>query len=122
MANLQAASSSEASRSPAFKTSSRNSPECFNGTQPFKVRSFIDSCPLIVHNDPENLSQDRKKVFMPLHFSLAGLQNGLSLTLPISPVKIQITVSIHGNYLNLNTSPYFGTQMNSENLKHNWIL
>ncbi|MBW0543249.1 hypothetical protein O181_082964 [Austropuccinia psidii MF-1] len=36
MANLQAASSSEASRPPAFKTPSMKAPECFDGTQPFK--------------------------------------------------------------------------------------
>ncbi|MBW0570889.1 hypothetical protein O181_110604 [Austropuccinia psidii MF-1] len=61
MANLQAASSSEVSRPPAFKTPSMKAPECFDGTQPFKVRSFIQSCQLIFHNDLENFSQDRKK-------------------------------------------------------------
>ncbi|MBW0581143.1 hypothetical protein O181_120858 [Austropuccinia psidii MF-1] len=39
MANLQAASSSEASRPPASKTTSMKAPECFDGTQTFKVRS-----------------------------------------------------------------------------------
>ncbi|MBW0491269.1 hypothetical protein O181_030984, partial [Austropuccinia psidii MF-1] len=43
MANLQAASSSESSRPPAFKTPSMKAPKCFDGTQPFKVRSFIQS-------------------------------------------------------------------------------
>ncbi|MBW0547456.1 hypothetical protein O181_087171 [Austropuccinia psidii MF-1] len=43
MANLQAASSSESSRPPAFKNQSMKAPECFYGTQPFKVRSFIQS-------------------------------------------------------------------------------
>ncbi|MBW0534789.1 hypothetical protein O181_074504 [Austropuccinia psidii MF-1] len=62
MANLQAASSSESSRPPALKTPSMKAPECFDGTQPFKVRSFMQSCQLIFHNDPENFSQDRKKV------------------------------------------------------------
>ncbi|MBW0553731.1 hypothetical protein O181_093446 [Austropuccinia psidii MF-1] len=61
MANLQEASSSEASIPPAFKTPSMKEPECFYGTQPFKVRSFIQSCQLIFHNDPENFSQDRKE-------------------------------------------------------------
>ncbi|MBW0577865.1 hypothetical protein O181_117580 [Austropuccinia psidii MF-1] len=37
-------------------------PECFDGTQPFKVRNFMPSCQLIFHNDPANFSQDRKKV------------------------------------------------------------
>ncbi|MBW0465685.1 hypothetical protein O181_005400 [Austropuccinia psidii MF-1] len=41
MANLQAASSSEASRPPAFKTPSMKAPECFDETHPFKVRNFI---------------------------------------------------------------------------------
>ncbi|MBW0505022.1 hypothetical protein O181_044737 [Austropuccinia psidii MF-1] len=40
MANIQAASSSEASIPPAFKTPSMKAPECFDGTQPFKARSF----------------------------------------------------------------------------------
>ncbi|MBW0589296.1 hypothetical protein O181_129011 [Austropuccinia psidii MF-1] len=62
MANLQAASSSAASRTPTFKTPSMKAPECFDGTQPLKVRSFIQSCQLIFNNDPTNFAQDRKKV------------------------------------------------------------
>ncbi|MBW0469816.1 hypothetical protein O181_009531 [Austropuccinia psidii MF-1] len=41
MANPQAASSSESSRPPAFKTPSMKAPECFDGAQPVNVRSFI---------------------------------------------------------------------------------
>ncbi|MBW0575508.1 hypothetical protein O181_115223 [Austropuccinia psidii MF-1] len=41
MANLQAASSSGSSRPPAFKITSMKAPECFDGTLPFKVRSFL---------------------------------------------------------------------------------
>ncbi|MBW0555173.1 hypothetical protein O181_094888 [Austropuccinia psidii MF-1] len=63
MANLQAASSSGSSRTPAFKTPPMKAPECFDGSQPFKVRSFLQSCQLIFHNDLANFSQDRKKVF-----------------------------------------------------------
>ncbi|MBW0568837.1 hypothetical protein O181_108552 [Austropuccinia psidii MF-1] len=37
MAYLQAASSSESSRPPAFKTPSMKAPECFDGIQPFKL-------------------------------------------------------------------------------------
>ncbi|MBW0466268.1 hypothetical protein O181_005983 [Austropuccinia psidii MF-1] len=37
MANVQAASSSEGSKPPAFKTPSMKAPECFDGTHPFKV-------------------------------------------------------------------------------------
>ncbi|MBW0468897.1 hypothetical protein O181_008612 [Austropuccinia psidii MF-1] len=44
MANLQASASSEVSRPPSLKTPSMKAPECFDGTQPFKVRSFIQSC------------------------------------------------------------------------------
>ncbi|MBW0525013.1 hypothetical protein O181_064728 [Austropuccinia psidii MF-1] len=68
MANLQAASYFEASRPPAFKTPSMKAPECFDGTQPFKVRSFIHSCQLIFHNDPENFPQERKKVLYATSF------------------------------------------------------
>ncbi|MBW0494291.1 hypothetical protein O181_034006 [Austropuccinia psidii MF-1] len=62
MANLQEASSSEATRPPAFKTPSIKELECFNTTQPFKVRIFMQSCQLIFHKYPANFSQDRKKV------------------------------------------------------------
>ncbi|MBW0492928.1 hypothetical protein O181_032643 [Austropuccinia psidii MF-1] len=43
-------------------------PECFDGTQPFKVRSFIQSCQLIFHNNPASFSQDRKKVLYATSF------------------------------------------------------
>ncbi|MBW0494982.1 hypothetical protein O181_034697 [Austropuccinia psidii MF-1] len=68
MANLQAAFSSESSRPPAFKTPSMKAPECFDGTQPFKVRSFIQSCHLIFHNDPANFSQERKNILYATSF------------------------------------------------------
>ncbi|MBW0573675.1 hypothetical protein O181_113390 [Austropuccinia psidii MF-1] len=68
MANFQEASVSESSRPPAFKIPSMKAQECFYGTQPFKVRSFIQSCQLIFHNDQENFSQDRKKVFYATAF------------------------------------------------------
>ncbi|MBW0487634.1 hypothetical protein O181_027349 [Austropuccinia psidii MF-1] len=68
MANLQAASSSDSSQPPAFKTQSMKAPECFDGTQPFKFRSFIQYCQLIFHNDPANFSQDRKKVLYATSF------------------------------------------------------
>ncbi|MBW0581014.1 hypothetical protein O181_120729 [Austropuccinia psidii MF-1] len=51
MPNLQ-----EASRPPTFKTPSMKAPECFDWTQTFKVRSFIQSFQLIFHNDLANLS------------------------------------------------------------------
>ncbi|MBW0473276.1 hypothetical protein O181_012991 [Austropuccinia psidii MF-1] len=43
-------------------------PECFDGTQPFKVGSFIKSCELIFYNDMANSYQDRKKVLYETSF------------------------------------------------------
>ncbi|MBW0560385.1 hypothetical protein O181_100100 [Austropuccinia psidii MF-1] len=42
--------------------------ECVDGTQPFKVRSFIQYCKLIFHNDPANFSQDGKKILYATSF------------------------------------------------------
>ncbi|MBW0573546.1 hypothetical protein O181_113261 [Austropuccinia psidii MF-1] len=39
-----------------------------HGTQPFKVRSFLQSCQLIFHNDPASFSQDRKKFLYAISF------------------------------------------------------
>ncbi|MBW0523631.1 hypothetical protein O181_063346 [Austropuccinia psidii MF-1] len=68
MANFQSGSSSDSSRPPALKTSSMKAPECLDGTQPFKARSFIQSCKLIFHNALENFSKDRKKVLYATSF------------------------------------------------------
>ncbi|MBW0469777.1 hypothetical protein O181_009492 [Austropuccinia psidii MF-1] len=68
MANLQAASSSKVSRPPAFKTPSMEAPDIFDGTWGFKVRSFIQSCQLIFHNDLGYFSQDRKKLLYSTFF------------------------------------------------------
>ncbi|MBW0556246.1 hypothetical protein O181_095961 [Austropuccinia psidii MF-1] len=68
MANLQAALVSDTSRPPAFKTPSMKAPEFFDGTQPFKVRSLIQSFQLMFHNYPENFSQDSKKVLYSTSF------------------------------------------------------
>ncbi|MBW0474896.1 hypothetical protein O181_014611 [Austropuccinia psidii MF-1] len=48
---------------PAFKT-----PECSDGTQPFKVGSFIQSFQLIFHNNLANCSQDRNKFLYATSF------------------------------------------------------
>ncbi|MBW0463153.1 hypothetical protein O181_002868 [Austropuccinia psidii MF-1] len=71
MANFQAASVSESSRPPAFKTPSMKAPESFDGTQTFKARSFIQSSQLIFHNEPANFSQDRKKVLYTTSFLIS---------------------------------------------------
>ncbi|MBW0493117.1 hypothetical protein O181_032832 [Austropuccinia psidii MF-1] len=68
MANFHEASVSESSRPPAFKTPSMMAPEFFDGPQPSKVRSFIQSCKLIFHNDLANFSKDRKKALYATSF------------------------------------------------------
>ncbi|MBW0573032.1 hypothetical protein O181_112747 [Austropuccinia psidii MF-1] len=103
MANLQAASSSEASRPPALKTQSMKAPEWFDGTQPFKVRSFIQSCQLIFHNDPANFSQDRKKVLYATSFLI-----GRAATW-VEPYLSNLT-NQDSNYL-LNSWPLFESQL-----------
>ncbi|MBW0571891.1 hypothetical protein O181_111606 [Austropuccinia psidii MF-1] len=120
IANLQEASSGS-SRPPAFKNPSMKAPECFYGTQPFKVRRFPQSCQLIFHNDLANFSQDRKKVLYATSFLIGRAQNRFSLIFPISPIKTPITFSILGLHLNLNSSLYLVTRMKSEELKQNWI-
>ncbi|MBW0498515.1 hypothetical protein O181_038230 [Austropuccinia psidii MF-1] len=60
MANLKAASSSEASRPQAFGTTSMKAPDCFDGTSSLKVRIYIRCCQLIFHNDKANFPEDRK--------------------------------------------------------------
>ncbi|MBW0475691.1 hypothetical protein O181_015406 [Austropuccinia psidii MF-1] len=71
MANIEADSSSEESRPPAFTTPSMKAPECFYGTQPFKVRSFIQCFKLSFHNDLANFSQDRKEVLYATSFLIS---------------------------------------------------
>ncbi|MBW0578827.1 hypothetical protein O181_118542 [Austropuccinia psidii MF-1] len=61
MANLQAVSFSEGSRPPAFKTLSMKASQCFDWTQPSKFRSFIQAFQLILYNDKEKFSKDRKE-------------------------------------------------------------
>ncbi|MBW0563762.1 hypothetical protein O181_103477 [Austropuccinia psidii MF-1] len=57
MANILEVSYFEASRQPTFKEQ-----ELFDGTQPLKVRSFIQYSQLIVYDDKEHFSEDKKKV------------------------------------------------------------
>ncbi|MBW0592509.1 hypothetical protein O181_132224, partial [Austropuccinia psidii MF-1] len=111
MANLQAASSSDSSRPPAFKTPSMKAPECFDGTQPFKVRSFIQSCQLIFHNDPANFSQDRKKVLYATSFLIGRAAKWIEPYLSHLTNQDPNTFSILGIYLNHSSSLCLGTQM-----------
>ncbi|MBW0507121.1 hypothetical protein O181_046836 [Austropuccinia psidii MF-1] len=82
MANLQAASSSEASGPPAFKTPSMKEPECFDGTQPFQVRGFIQSFQLIIHNYPANFSQERREVLYSTSFLIVRVEKWIEPYLP----------------------------------------
>ncbi|MBW0469437.1 hypothetical protein O181_009152 [Austropuccinia psidii MF-1] len=80
--NLQEASSFEASIPQAFKALSMKAPEHFDGTQPFKVRSFTQACELILNHDLEYFSRDRKKVLYPTSFPIGRaskcIENSLS--------------------------------------------
>ncbi|MBW0557203.1 hypothetical protein O181_096918 [Austropuccinia psidii MF-1] len=67
MSNFQTASSSEESRQPAFKTSSLKAPEFFDGTQPFEVRSFIQSFQLVFIMIRQISLKIERKFFRPLH-------------------------------------------------------
>ncbi|MBW0531744.1 hypothetical protein O181_071459 [Austropuccinia psidii MF-1] len=51
-----------------FKTPYVKESECFNETQSFKARSFIQSCQLVFHNDMANFSQERKKFLYSTSF------------------------------------------------------
>ncbi|MBW0484453.1 hypothetical protein O181_024168 [Austropuccinia psidii MF-1] len=55
-------------RPPAIKTLYMTAPECFDGTQPFKVRIYIQSFQLIFHNYQANFSEDRKKALYGTSF------------------------------------------------------
>ncbi|MBW0559807.1 hypothetical protein O181_099522, partial [Austropuccinia psidii MF-1] len=59
---IQEASRRDNSRAPEFKTLSIKAPDSFDGTQAHKLRGFIQSCKLIVHNYPGSFFSDRKKV------------------------------------------------------------
>ncbi|MBW0466487.1 hypothetical protein O181_006202 [Austropuccinia psidii MF-1] len=50
------------SRYPEFETPSMKAHDCFDVTQANKSRGFIQSCQLILHNNPEIFFSDRKKV------------------------------------------------------------
>ncbi|MBW0489447.1 hypothetical protein O181_029162 [Austropuccinia psidii MF-1] len=64
----QAVDPRENSKTSKFKTPSIKAPEPFYGTQAHKLKGFIQSCPLIFHNDPANLFSDRKKVLYSTSF------------------------------------------------------
>ncbi|MBW0562704.1 hypothetical protein O181_102419 [Austropuccinia psidii MF-1] len=109
MANLQAAFSSESSRPPAFKTPSMKAPECFDGTLPFKVTSFIQSFQLTFYTDLENFPQDQKKFLYATSFLIGRAEKWIEPYLFHLTNQDQSTFSTLGNYFNLNPSLYVVT-------------
>ncbi|MBW0555091.1 hypothetical protein O181_094806 [Austropuccinia psidii MF-1] len=93
----------EPSLAPAFKTLSLKAPECFDGTQPFKVRSFIQSCQLIFCNDLANFSQERKNVLYANSFLVGRAAKW------IDPYISNLT-NQYSSYL-LNSWPLFESQL-----------
>ncbi|MBW0557575.1 hypothetical protein O181_097290 [Austropuccinia psidii MF-1] len=82
MANLQSSLFSEASRPPDFKTPSIQAPDCFDDTQPFKFRSFIQSRWLIFDKSQEKFSEDRNKVLYDTSFLIVRAAKGIEPYLP----------------------------------------
>ncbi|MBW0577133.1 hypothetical protein O181_116848 [Austropuccinia psidii MF-1] len=120
LANLQAASSSKSSRPPAFKTPSMKAPVCFDGTQPFKVSSFIQSCQLIFYNDPANFPQHRKKVLYATSFLIGRAEKWIEPYL--SNLTNQDPKYLLNSWNLFKSQPFtLGTQMKSEKQKQSWI-
>ncbi|MBW0555242.1 hypothetical protein O181_094957 [Austropuccinia psidii MF-1] len=119
MANIQEASSSKSSRPPAFNTPSIKAPECFDGTQPFRLRSFIQSCQLIFHNNVENFSEDRKKVLYATSFLIGRPAKWIEPYLSNLTNKDSNYLLNYWNMFESQLITLFGTQMKSEKLKKN---
>ncbi|MBW0478254.1 hypothetical protein O181_017969 [Austropuccinia psidii MF-1] len=64
----QAVDPRDTSRVPEFKNPSMKAPDFFDGTKAYKLGGFIQSCQLILHNDPEKFFSDRKKVLYSTPF------------------------------------------------------
>ncbi|MBW0463592.1 hypothetical protein O181_003307 [Austropuccinia psidii MF-1] len=73
IATLPAASSSHVSRL------SMKAPDFFEGTKPFKVRSYIQYCKPIFHKDKENVSEDKNKVLYATLFLIGRASKGIKL-------------------------------------------
>ncbi|MBW0543599.1 hypothetical protein O181_083314 [Austropuccinia psidii MF-1] len=64
----QAVAPRDTSRAPSFKTPSTKAPDSFDGTKAYKLRGFIQSCKLILHNNLEIFFSAREKVFYSTSF------------------------------------------------------
>ncbi|MBW0529753.1 hypothetical protein O181_069468 [Austropuccinia psidii MF-1] len=121
MADIQEASVSESSRTPAFKTPYMKAPECFDGNQPFKVRNFIQSCQLIFHNDPANFSQDRKKVLYSTSFLIGRAAKWIEPYLSNIPNQNPNDLLSSWNLFGSQIFMLFGDLNEVKKLKQNWI-
>ncbi|MBW0513724.1 hypothetical protein O181_053439 [Austropuccinia psidii MF-1] len=121
MANLQAYSSVETSRPPAFKTPSMKAPGCFDVTQPFKVRAFILSCQLIFHNDLANFSQDRKKFLYASSFLIGRAEKWIEPYISNLNNQDPNYLLSSGTLFESQLFTSFGAQMKLEKLKQSWI-
>ncbi|MBW0467042.1 hypothetical protein O181_006757 [Austropuccinia psidii MF-1] len=82
MANIQEASSCEASRPPAFPKPSMEAKCLFYGTQPFKVRGSIQSFQLIFHNYRANFTEDKKKFLYGTSFFTGRAEKNIESFFP----------------------------------------
>ncbi|MBW0474858.1 hypothetical protein O181_014573 [Austropuccinia psidii MF-1] len=112
IATLQAASSPEASRIYLQRHQTG-----LMGLNPSNSEVLFGPASLFFKMTSQNSPKTERKSFMPFHFSLAGLQNGLSLIFPISQIKTQSTSSMIGPYSNKNSSTYLGTEMKLDGLR-----
>ncbi|MBW0502508.1 hypothetical protein O181_042223 [Austropuccinia psidii MF-1] len=121
MANIQADSSSETSIPPAFKTQSMKAPECFYGTQPFRVRSFIQYCQLIFYDDLENFPQERNKALYATSFLICRAEKWIEPYLSI--LTNQEPTSLHNSWQIFESQLYtiFGNPNEVRKLKQSWI-
>ncbi|MBW0509100.1 hypothetical protein O181_048815 [Austropuccinia psidii MF-1] len=58
----------DTSKAPALKTLSMKAPDSFGGTKAYRLRGFIGSCQLILHNNSANFFSERKKVLYSTYF------------------------------------------------------
>ncbi|MBW0466213.1 hypothetical protein O181_005928 [Austropuccinia psidii MF-1] len=108
----QEASPRDDSRAPEFKTPYMKAPDYFDDTQAHKLRRFIQSCQLILHNEPASFFYERKKFL----FSLVELEKGLNNISQIFSMKTHIISSIMGSCLKPSYSLFLVIPMRPGNM------
>ncbi|MBW0476359.1 hypothetical protein O181_016074 [Austropuccinia psidii MF-1] len=121
MAHIQANSSSEASRPQPFNTLSMKAPEFFDGTQPSKVRSFIQFFELIFHNDLANFSQYSKRFLYETSFLICRATEWIEPYLPNLTNKDPRYLLSSWTFFESQLLLCLGTQIKLEKLKQSWI-